>query len=370
MKDSVFKLRVRRLKSKLGSELPDALWITRPENRRYLSGYTAEDPQMDESAGSLLIWKRGAVLITDTRYTIQAHKQARGFRIVTMKNGIINTILRILKRTNVESIGFEEDHLTYGLIRTFRRQLRSFPKKIKLKGVNNIVESFRIIKDSSEIGHIKKAIRIISSVLDEVIQSISPGMSEKEIARKIETLALDAGAEAMSFPPIVAGGPNGAMPHAVPTDRKIKTGEPVIIDAGVRVNGYCSDMTRTLFIGSPKREFKRIYALVRKAQIEGIKAIKEGVMSDEPDRVARNIIKKAGLGDRFNHTLGHGVGLAVHEGPRLGPGKGIMLKEGMVVTVEPGIYLPGRGGVRLEEMVLITKDGSKVLTPQIGIYDF
>lgn len=370
MKDLVFKKRIKKLRERLGKELPDALWITRPENRRYLSGYTADDPQMDESAGSLLIWKRGAVLITDSRYTLQAQKEVKAARVVTMKKDIIDALLRVLRRTNINTLGFEEDHLSYGMVRRIRRAFRTLPGRLRLKGITNAVEGLRVIKDPSEIRNIKEAIKIVSKVLDEVINSIRPGMSEKEIARRIETLSLDAGAEAVSFPPIVAGGPNGAMPHAEPTDRRIKAGEPIIIDAGVRVKGYCSDITRTVFLGTPKKKFKRIYALIREAQLTAIRSIKEGVMSDELDRVARDIIKEGGFGDKFNHTLGHGVGLMVHEAPRLGPGNPVMLKEGMVVTVEPGIYLPGSGGVRLEEMVLVTKKRARLLTPEIHIYDF
>jgi Xaa-Pro aminopeptidase len=236
--------------------------------------------------------------------------------------------------------------------------------------VGNIIDDFRMVKDPSELKKIKRSVNLISKILNQVIASIRPGMKENEIARFIENLAQDVGADGMAFPPIVASGPNSAMPHAVPTTRRIRPGEPIVIDAGVRVAGYCSDMTRTIFIGTPAREFKNIYRIVRKAQIAGINAIKEGVKSDLPDKISRDIISKEGFGDRFNHTLGHGLGLATHEGPRLGPGNPIPLKQGMVLTVEPGIYLPGKGGVRLEEMVIVGKSRSKVITPEIHIYDF
>ena len=178
------------------------------------------------------------------------------------------------------------------------------------------------------------------------------------------------GAEDVAFPPIVASGPNSALPHAVPTDRKLKRNEPVLIDTGVKLNGYCSDMTRTVFLGEASDDFREIYRTVRKAQLVALNEIRPGIESTHPDSMARQIIKDAGFGDKFGHALGHGVGLATHEVPRLGPEKPVTLEKGMVVTVEPGIYIPGTGGVRLEEMVVIEKNGPRILTRDPHFYEF
>jgi Xaa-Pro aminopeptidase len=211
---------------------------------------------------------------------------------------------------------------------------------------------------------------MISEVLNEIISNLKPGITEKEVAWQIEGLAREAGAEGLAFPSIVASGPNSAFPHAVPTDRKLRGKEPVILDVGVRLDGYCSDITRTVFLGKPGPEFRKIYKTVRQAQLTALKEIMPGVASNHPDTVARQTISDAGFGEYFGHALGHGVGLATHERPRLRPLKPVKLKRGMVVTVEPGIYIPGKGGVRLEEMIVIEEDGPRILTKNNHFYDF
>ena len=197
-----------------------------------------------------------------------------------------------------------------------------------------------------------------------------PRQPEKEIAWQIEGLAREGGADGLAFASIVASGPNGALPHAVPTDRKIKAKEPIILDVGVKLDGYCCDMTRTIFLGRPGPKFREIYRTVRQAQLFALQKVRAGMKSTLLDSFAREVIKDAGFGEYFGHSLGHGVGLAIHERPRIGPGKPLELKTGMVVTVEPGIYIPGKGGVRLEEMVVITRDGPKILTKARHFYDF
>jgi Xaa-Pro aminopeptidase len=228
----------------------------------------------------------------------------------------------------------------------------------------------REIKDPCEIRAMERSARVMSGILDEVVGGLEPGMTERYVAWQIRTLAHEAGADGLAFPSIVASGPNGALPHAVPTNRRIRAREPIIFDVGIKMNGYCSDMTRTVFLGSPGPKFKKIYRTVRHAQLEALKSVIPGMESTYPDKIARDIIKEAGFGPYFGHALGHGVGLATHESPRLGPRDPVKLQQGMVVTVEPGIYVPGSGGVRLEEMVVVTKKGPKILTRNDRLYDF
>jgi Xaa-Pro aminopeptidase len=235
---------------------------------------------------------------------------------------------------------------------------------------SGFVEALREVKDRSEIEALEASAQMMSSILDSVITDLEPGMTEKQVAWRIEDLAREAGADRLAFPSIVASGPNGALPHAVPTNRKIKAREPIVLDVGVRVKGYCSDMTRTVFLGEPDQSFMKIYRTVRNAQLSAIREMKHGVKTDYVDTVARNVIRDSGYGDFFGHALGHGVGLATHEAPRLGPQKPVDLKNGMVVTVEPGIYIPGEGGVRLEEMVVLEKEGARIITNNDHFYDF
>ncbi len=228
----------------------------------------------------------------------------------------------------------------------------------------------REIKEQDEIRSMTAAADLMSKILSAVIEKPRPGKTEKEIAWEIEGLAREGGADGLAFPSIVASGPNSALPHAVPTDRKLRSKEPITFDVGVKIDGYSCDMTRTVFLNGATPKFREIYKTVRKAQLAALEQIRPGIKSTVPDSTARKIIRDAGFGDYFGHSLGHGVGLATHEGPRLGPEKPVDLKEGMVVTDEPGIYVPGLGGVRLEEMVLIEKDGPKILTRDNHFYDF
>jgi len=269
-----------------------------------------------------------------------------------------------------EVLGFEGDHLAWEQHRQFAKRLRALKSPVRMAPMDGFIGRMREIKDKTEIRAMKASADIISAVLDEVIYSLEPGLTEIEVAREIEELAYDAGAEGMSFPPIVASGPNAALPHAVPSARKIGPKDPVIFDVGVRLKGYCSDMTRTIFLEPPDSRFKKIYSIVRQAQLAALEYVRPGEDSTKPDSIARGIIKEAGFGAFFGHSLGHGVGLATHEAPRLSPRNPVKLEEGMVVTVEPGIYIPGKGGVRLEEMVVIEKHGPRILTENGNYYDF
>ena len=370
MKRSAFRKRVTVLREKLADITPDTLWIIQPENRRYLSGFKATDPQLSESSGSLLITETDALLITDSRYTTEAEMEAVGFDVITQQKGLQESLPPILARLGTRNLGFEEDSVTWGLHKELSKKLRRLSPSVRLIPLKGLVDEMREVKERSEIKAIEASADLMSEILAEVIASLEPGRTEREIAWQIEGLTFNAGVEELAFPPIVASGPHGALPHTVPTNREIRAKEPIILDVGVKLDGYCCDMTRTIFLGTPGPKFRKIYRTVREAQLSALQKVLPGTESTLPDSTAREVIKDAGFDGYFGHALGHGVGLATHERPRLGPEKPVKLKKGMVVTVEPGIYIPGKGGVRLEEMVVVEKDGPRILTRDRHFYDF
>jgi Xaa-Pro aminopeptidase len=369
-KRSPFRQRILRLREKLERSSFDTLWVLQPENRRYLSGFKATDGQLTESSGSLLISKDSLILVTDSRYTTEAENEAVDFDVITLKRGFTESFPKVVSRLGARILGFDENHLTWGAHREVAKKLRKLSPPVRLVPVKGLVEGMREIKDQVEIISMTAAADLMSEILTTVLKDLRPGRTEKEIAWEIEGLAREGGADGLAFPSIVASGPNSALPHAVPTDRKIRAKEPITFDVGVKIDGYSCDMTRTVFLDRATAKFKKIYKTVRAAQLAALQEIRPGVKSTVPDSIAREIIRDAGFGDYFGHSLGHGVGLATHESPRLGPEKPVELKQGMVVTDEPGIYIPGLGGVRLEEMVLIEKNGPRVLTKDDHFYDF
>ena len=373
MEKTAYQKRLTTLRQRLKKISPqscDTAWIIQPENRRYLSGYQAEDTHLTESAGSLLINEARSLLITDSRYTLQAEKEAVDFEVKTLNQDLIEKFPTSVHQMGTRILGFEEDYITWELHRKITEKLKVLSPHIDLIPLNSVVEDMREVKDEDEIKALKNAADLISEVMDEIIANLKPGMTEKDVAWDIEGLTRDAGAEGVSFQPIVASGPNSALPHAVPTDRKLKENEPLILDMGAKLNGYCSDMTRTIFLGKPDPDFMTIYRTVRQAQLAALKEVRPLVESTHLDAAAREVINEAGFGKYFGHGLGHGVGLAVHELPRVGPRTSVKLKKGVVFTIEPGIYMPGKGGVRLEEMVLIDDNGPKILTENNHFYDF
>ena len=365
-----YRDRITSLRERLRREGVDCVWIVQPENRRYLSGFRAPDLQLTESSGSLLINEHESLLLTDSRYTEEASREAVGFTVKMVRNGIVKGLAGLLPDLETKRLGFEKDYVTWGMYHELEKALGELSPPVELVPLDGIVEEMREVKDADERKALQASADLLSAVMGKIIDDLEPGLTERAVARKVEELAREGGAEELAFPSIVASGPNSALPHAVPTDRKVGRGEPVILDLGVKLNGYCSDMTRTVFLGNPSHSLKKIYRTVREAQAAAIREIRPGLETTFVDAVARDFIKEAGFGDYFGHGLGHGVGLATHEGPRLGPRKPTVLKEGMVVTVEPGIYLPGEGGVRLEEMVILTAQGAKVMTSDPHFYDW
>jgi Xaa-Pro aminopeptidase len=370
MEASVYKKRITRFRKRIKNEGVDCAWIVQPENRRYLSGFRAADLQLTESSGSLVINEHASLLLTDSRYTEEASREAVGFRVKMVQNGIVEGLIDLLPELGIRRLGFEKDYISWGLHQELKKRLNNLSPPIELVPLEGIVEEMRERKDAGESDALQASAKLLCSVMEEIIAYLEPGRSEREIAWKVEEFARAVGADELAFPSIVASGPNSALPHAVPTERRLAQGEPIILDLGVRLNGYCSDMTRTVFLGTPSPSFVKIYQTVREAQAAALKEIRPGMDTSFVDGIARDLIKKEGFGDYFGHGLGHGVGLAIHEGPRLGPKKPSLLKEGMVVTVEPGIYIPGKGGVRLEEMVLLTEGGARILTSAPPLYDW
>jgi len=353
--------RLKQIRKIIAENEIDTFMVLVGENRHYLSGFSAEDTQFDESAGALFITPTKLLLATDSRYLLEAKKDAPLFETYCYKEGLIRALPEILALTETRCLGFESVRLTYLQHRSLVEMIDNSPLNINLLGTENLVEKLRKVKSEAEIGAVKAALKIAEAAFVDLCQQIRPGMSEKEAAWELEKRMRERGADGLSFPVIVASGPNSALPHAVPGERRFKVGEPILFDWGTRLNGYCSDISRTICIGQPDEIFVNVYRTVHEAQNMSLAAIKADADAQAIDAIARTHIDEKGYKERFGHGLGHGVGLAIHEAPRLGPTSKDTLLSGMIVTVEPGIYLPDWGGVRLENMVAVRQDGSEVL---------
>ena len=348
--------RTDRLVSQLPEHEVDAMLISTAENRRYLSGFTG-------SAGYLLISNDHAVLVTDSRYTEQATSQAPDYQVLQVRGGW-DWLIELLKETSVRRLGFESQNMTvstYNSLLDAVKQDESL-NKVSIVATAGITEEQRAIKDGNELTSLQKAIDASDRAMEAMCPQIKEGMTEREVAWRMEMAMRDFGADSISFDTIVAAGPNGAMAHHRPSDRPIGRGEPIVIDMGAKVGGYCSDITRTVVVGEPDETFRKIYDIVLGAQLTAINTVKPGMTGEEGDGLARTVIEEAGYGDNFGHGLGHGVGLAVHENPRVGPRSSDLLATETVFTVEPGIYLSGWGGVRIEDIVVLGNEGAAPLS--------
>jgi Xaa-Pro aminopeptidase len=357
----IIKHRLAKLRAKLQHQGLDTFLVLQAENRRYLSGFTGEDGQFDESAGALFITADEQILTTDSRYETQARMEAPEFEVYGYKKGLAEALPEMLQALHAERLGFESARLSYLQFQRFEKQLKDHDLSVAMIPTEGVVEALRMIKEPQEIEAIRRSLAVSESVFETIRENLSPGISEKSLAWTLEKGLREKGAESVAFPPIVASGPNAALPHAVPTDRCVEHGEPILFDWGSRFHGYCSDISRTIVLGEPDSRLKTVYQVVRDAQSMAIEAIKPGITTQAVDKIARDHIAAKGFGDRFGHGLGHGVGLATHEKPYLSPIRPANLEVGMVTTVEPGIYIPEWGGVRLENMVVIEADGAVVL---------
>jgi Xaa-Pro aminopeptidase len=356
------KSRVLNLECQMEASHLDAVLIAHLANVRYLCGFTG-------SSGVLTSARGKCAFFTDGRYTEQARIEVKGAKVhVDSVSPLVQAARWIsgeFKRArSVARIGVESEHVTLAMQNRIQVETqRSLPKsKFRFVQTSDLVEQFRIKKDSDEIALIRKAVQLASDIFPGVLPAIRRGETENNVAAELEHLARGAGAEKMSFETIVAAGLHSALPHARPTLRKIGTGF-VVLDYGVILGGYCSDMTRTVSVGRPSKAAKEMYAAVLEAQLAGISAVRAGVQAQAVDAAARSVLKRYKLDRFFTHSLGHGVGIEIHESPRLAKGQTLTLEPGMVVTIEPGAYIPGRGGVRIEDMVLVTRNGCEVLTP-------
>jgi Xaa-Pro aminopeptidase len=353
--------RITKIRQGLADKELNALMVSVRENRYYLSGFTGEDTQFDESAGVLIISDSHLVLATDSRYELQAQAEAAGFDIVCYKKGLEKELPDIVKSLGIHRLGFESVRLSHKDHSTYADVLGKQNPPVELISTENMVESLRQFKSEDEIQRTANALRLAEKAFSQVLDTIRPGMTERQAAWILEKNMRENGAQGLSFSVIVASGPNSALPHAVPTDRQMALGEPILFDWGARLDEYCSDTTRTVIMGEPDDRFKKVFETVVTARDLAIDAIKAGASGTQVDKIARNYIHQNGYEGKFGHSLGHGTGLAVHESPRLSPIKDDRLEAGMVVTVEPGIYLPGWGGVRMENQVVVRRDRAQVL---------
>ena len=347
--------RLQKLRRELDGKKVEAIFISQPENRYYLSGF-------DGSAGYLLITPQDKILATDFRYLEQVKVQSPDYEIFQITGAAAAWFPELVSGLNLTRLGFESGDITFATYRELSGILKEARPQLKLVPVDGLVETIRSVKEPEEIELISRAAEITDGTCDDIESWIHSGMSEKEVAWEIEKSLHEKGSQGIAFDIIVATGPNAALPHARPSARKIGDGEPIVIDIGARVDGYCADLSRTLFLGSGDDTFNKVYDTVLGAQLAAIAIIKEGMTGGEADGIAREVIEQAGYGEAFGHSLGHGVGLAPHEQPRLGPGSPDCLVNGMVFTVEPGIYLSGWGGGRIEDLAVMEEGEVKLLS--------
>lgn len=345
------KKRLENLRKFLVEQSVDALITDYKINRRYLSGFTG-------SAGWVIVSQDKAILLTDFRYIDQATEQAPDFTIVDTKRNTLPAILEQLQALGVKKLAFEKNHITYS---TFEEWSNAF-EDVELVATSGLVEQLREVKDESELALIKEAVRIADAAFAHICTFIKPGVSEIDVATELEFHMRKLGATSSSFDIIVASGVRGALPHGVASDKIIQAGEMVTLDFGALYQGYISDITRTVSVGEPDPKMKEIYDIVLRAQLNCVENLKPGMTGKEADALTRDIIRDSGYAEAYGHSTGHSIGLLVHETPNLSAVSAAELKPGNVVTVEPGIYISGLGGVRIEDDVVITESGIEILT--------
>ncbi|WP_312520691.1 Xaa-Pro peptidase family protein [Anaerospora sp.] len=341
--------RIERLRELCTNKGLEGFIVTKPENRLYFSGFCG-------SSGLLLVTGNDAKLLTDFRYVTQAQSQAPDFEIVRHGVAILKTLGQTASNLEVKKLGFEMDYVTWADYQAMEREL---------SGIELIpcrVDELRMMKDEAEITALKRAVFIADQAFSHILKYIRPGMTEREVALELEYTMRRLGAEKSAFDIIVASGVRSSLPHGIASEKIIANGDFVTMDFGAVYNGYHSDITRTIIMGQASDKQRQIYEIVLQAQLAGVAAVQPGRTGKQIDEVSRSIITNAGYGNYFGHGLGHGVGLNIHEEPRLSPGGDTMLEAAMTVTVEPGIYIPEWGGVRIEDTVVVVSAGCEVLT--------
>ncbi|HEY4379921.1 MAG TPA: aminopeptidase P family protein [Acidobacteriaceae bacterium] len=351
-------LKVRRKKAAVAARAAgvEALLVTHLPDVRWLCGFTG-------SNAALVLWRGRTVLVTDGRYTTQAKAEAEGTRVVIAPKSAAVAACEWMATAGVTGCGFDEGNTTVAALDQMRKAIPAGRRRKMFVPVGPLVAKLRWIKDADEIAKMRRAAALGCSLFEGILGRIQPGMAETAVAAELEYAARVAGVEAMSFPTIVASGERSALPHGMASSAKLPKRGFVTLDFGVVLDGYCSDMTRTVHIGKARAEERDAYDAVLEAQEAGVAAVRAGVESSAVDEAARSVLRRAGLADRFTHSTGHGLGLEIHEGPRLAAKQNQKLEAGMVVTIEPGIYLPGKFGIRIEDMVLVTAKGGEILTP-------
>jgi Xaa-Pro aminopeptidase len=361
-----FLARQKKLRERLASTGLDALLISHLPNIRYLCGFTG-------SAGFLLVTESGSVFFTDLRYDTQGRDEVKGAKVVIAGKAVLDALGTWIgaqrKRARGWTIGIESEHMT---VAERKRVADLLPSGLRLKNAPAMVERARMVKDDAELVLIRAAVRLGATLFDRALEVLRPGVKEAEVAAEMEYAARRAGAEEMSFPTIIASGERSALPHGRATEQAIAPGGFVVCDFGVILAGYCSDQTRTVWVSAAsdakgssanEKDARAAYEAVKEAQSAAIAAVRPGVSVAEVDGAARKVLRKAGLGRYFTHSTGHGVGLEIHEAPRVAAGRDEILQPGMVITIEPGVYFPGKWGVRIEDMVAVCEGGCEVLTP-------
>jgi len=354
-----FLARQEGLRERLAATGLDALLVSHLPNIRYLCGFTG-------SAGLLLVEEAGSAFFTDVRYDTQGREEVKGAKVIIARKALWNALgervaaRRKRSRSKGWTIGIEAEHLT---VAERKRLADLVPSGVRLRNAPALVERARMIKEDAELDLIRAAVRVGATLFDRALEVLRPGTKETEVAAEMEYAARRAGAQEMSFPTIIASGARSALPHGRATEQVIASGGFVVCDFGVILAGYCSDQTRTVWVGAAPEGARNAYESVRQAQEAAIAAVRPGVSAGEVDAAARKVLRKAGLGRYFTHSTGHGVGLEIHEAPRVAVGQKEVLKPGMVITIEPGVYFPGKWGVRIEDMVAVREGGCEVLTP-------
>jgi Xaa-Pro aminopeptidase len=348
-----FRARQKRLREHLATTQFDGLLVSHLPNIRYLCGFTG-------SAGLLLVEESGSVFFTDVRYDTQAHEQVKGAKVVIARKAILPAVAEFLALRRKLTLGIESEHFTIAE----KKQLAKLkPAGVRLADAPAIVEKLRMVKDEDELDLIRAAVALGASIYDRALQILRPGVKEVEVAAEMELAARQGGADEMSFPTIIASGARAALPHGRASTQAIAAGAFVVCDFGVILSGYCSDQTRTVWVGHATEDARRAYEAVKEAQQAAVDAVRPGISTGEVDAAARKVLRKAKFGRYFTHSTGHGVGLEIHESPRVADGQREILRPGMVITIEPGVYFPGKWGIRIEDMVAVTAGGCEVLTP-------